>query len=154
MTDGGGGAPAGVRPLTTDDLDRVLELEAVLFGPGAWTRETYTDELQLPGRHYVAVDAGGVVVGYAGMSLAEESHIMTIGVAPSARRRGHGATLMTDLMAAARRHGATSVLLEVRADDDGPQALYRRFGFEPIGIRPGYYQLEGADAVVMRAALD
>lgn len=153
MTDDDG-APAQVRPLTADDLDRVLELEAVLFGPGAWSRGTYTEELRTPGRRYVAVESDGVLVGYAGMSLAEESHVMTIGVAPSARRRGHGATLMADLMAAARRHGSASVLLEVRADDDGPQALYRRFGFEPIGIRPGYYQMEGADAVVMRAVLD
>jgi [ribosomal protein S18]-alanine N-acetyltransferase len=144
---------ATLRPLLPTDLDRVLELEAVLFGPGAWTRGTYEDELQAPWRHYVAVEQDGLLVGYAGASLAEESHVMTIGVAPEARRRGHASTMLGALMDAARAAGSTSMLLEVRADDDGAQRLYTSFGFEPIGVRRGYYQLEGADAVVMRAAL-
>ena len=142
-----------LRPLRADDVDRVLELEGVLFGLGAWTRGMYEGEIGAPGRVYVAVEEDGVLVGYAGASLAQESHVMTIGVAPQARRRGHASAMLTALMDAARRAGATSMLLEVRADDDGPQALYRSFGFEPIGIRKGYYQLEGADAVVMRADL-
>jgi len=142
-----------LRPLRPDDVDRVLDLEVVLFGPGAWTRGMYENEIGAPGRVYVAVEEDGALVGYAGASLAEESHVMTIGVAPHARRRGHAAAMLTALMDAARDSGAISMLLEVRADDDGPQALYRSFGFESIGIRKGYYQLEGADAVVMRAAL-
>lgn len=144
---------AVLRPLRADDVERVLELEVQLFGLGAWTRGMYEDEMAAPGRVYVAVEEGGALVGYAGAMLGEESHVMTIGVAPHARRRGYASMMLADLMATARRHGATSMILEVRADDDGPQQLYRRFGFEPIGIRPGYYQLEGADAVVMRADL-
>lgn len=146
-------APRLLRALRPDDVDRVLELETVLFGPGAWTRGMYEGEIGAPGRVYIAVEDGGVLVGYAGASLAQESHVMTIGVAPEARRRGHASAMLAALMDAARRAGATSMLLEVRADDDGPQALYSSFGFEPIGIRKGYYQMEGADAVVMRADL-
>ncbi|WP_420114368.1 ribosomal protein S18-alanine N-acetyltransferase [Pseudactinotalea sp.] len=142
-----------LRPLRSEDVDRVLELEAVLFGLGAWTRGIYEEELRAPGRAYVAIEESGRLVGYAGASLAEESHVMTIGVAPEARRRGHASRMLAELMAQARSHGATSMLLEVRADDDGAQALYRRFGFEQIGLRPGYYQLEGVDGVVMRAEL-
>jgi len=151
VTEGGG---ARLRPLVLDDLDRVLELEAELFGPGAWTRGMFVDELAAPARSFLAVEEDGVLVGYAGASLSEESHLMTIGVAPQARRRGHASTLLTALIEAARRAGATSMLLEVRADDDGPQRLYRRFGFEQIGIRPRYYQLEGVDGVVMRLVLE
>ncbi|WP_156252197.1 ribosomal protein S18-alanine N-acetyltransferase [Pseudactinotalea terrae] len=145
---------AVLRPLTAADVDRVLELEVILFGPGAWTRGMYEEEFRAAGRRYVAVEEAGVLVGYAGALIAEESHIMTIGVAPEARRRGYASMMLAELMQAARRHGATSMILEVRADDDGPQQLYRRFGFEQIGIRPGYYQLEGVDGVVMRADLE
>ncbi len=142
-----------LRPLRQDDLDRVLQLELELFGPGAWTHGMFVEELRAPHRCYLAVEVDGELVGYAGANLGEESHVMTIGVAPHARRRGYASRLLSALMTEARRHGATSMVLEVRADDDGPQQLYRRFGFEPIGIRRNYYQLEGVDALVMRAEL-
>ena len=45
------------------------------------------------------------------------------------------------------------VFLEVRADNARAQQLYRRYGFVQIGIRRGYYQPSGTDALVMRKAL-
>jgi [ribosomal protein S18]-alanine N-acetyltransferase len=38
----------------------------------------------------------------------------------------------------------------VRTDNLRAQQLYRRYGFRQIGIRKGYYQPSGADALVMR----
>jgi ribosomal protein S18 acetylase RimI-like enzyme len=45
------------------------------------------------------------------------------------------------------------VFLEVRADNPRAQDLYRRHGFADVGIRRGYYQPSGVDAIVMRRAL-
>jgi ribosomal-protein-alanine N-acetyltransferase len=42
------------------------------------------------------------------------------------------------------------VFLEVRTDNTRAQRLYHRYGFRQIGIRKGYYQPSGADALVMR----
>lgn len=42
------------------------------------------------------------------------------------------------------------MLLEVRVDNARAQRLYQRFGFEPIGLRRGYYQPGNVDALVMR----
>jgi ribosomal-protein-alanine N-acetyltransferase len=44
-------------------------------------------------------------------------------------------------------------LLEVREDNPRARQLYRRHGFTEIGIRRGYYQPSGANAVVMRKEL-
>ena len=52
-------------------------------------------------------------------------------------------------MAEATARGAERVGLEVRTDNAPAQALYRRFGFAPVGVRRGYYQPSGADALVM-----
>ncbi|MDP1804141.1 MAG: hypothetical protein Q8K72_03155, partial [Acidimicrobiales bacterium] len=41
--------------------------------------------------------------------------------------------------------------LEVRVGNDPALALYRGFGFAPAGIRKGYSQETGADAIVMWA---
>ena len=147
-----------LRPLRLDDLDRVMELEDQLFGAGAWGRGAYVEELTVaPGRTYVAAvvdtDEGERLVGYAGLAAADEAQVMTVGVDAAYRRRGIGARLVDALLAAAREHGARTVLLEVRASDEGAQRLYRRAGFQPVGRRRHYYQAEREDAVVMRARL-
>lgn len=150
--DGRGGVT--LRPLVRADLDRVMELERDLFGAGAWSRGTYLDELVAPGRTYVAAVVDDVVVGYAGLAAGDEAQVMTVGVDPGHRRAGIGTALVSALLNAARRAGARTALLEVRAGDGGAQELYRRCGFEPVGRRRHYYAAEREDAVVMRARLD
>ena len=150
----GGDESFRLRPLRTGDLGRVLELEQVLFGPGAWSRGTYESELANPARRYAAVvtarpGAGERLVGYAGVNLGDDAEVMTVGVDPAHRRRGLARRLMTDLATEARRAGCARLLLEVRAGDHGAQALYTRLGYVAIGRRAGYYAAEGEDAIVM-----
>jgi ribosomal-protein-alanine N-acetyltransferase len=38
----------------------------------------------------------------------------------------------------------------VRVGNTRAQNLYSRYGFKEIGVRKGYYQPSGADALVMR----
>jgi len=42
----------------------------------------------------------------------------------------------------------------VRTDNARAQQLYRRYGFAQIGVRRGYYQPSGTDALVMRKELE
>lgn len=132
-----------------DDLPRLAELEAELFGPAAWSPATLREELDLADRHYVVAVDGDLVVGYAGILLAPEANVMTVGVDPGHRRRGIATAMLEELLAAARQARCRQVFLEVRADDAGAQRLYRRAGFEDLGIRRGYYQPGGHDALVM-----
>lgn len=145
-----------LRDMTRADLPAVLALEEELFAPDTWTAAMYRDELSRTGtRHYLVVVEGaadgepGTVVGYAGLiAYPEEAHIATIGVTGAAQGRGIGALLLDTLLAEADTRSQV-VLLEVRADNEVAQGLYRRRGFTEIGRRRGYYQPSGADAVVM-----
>jgi ribosomal-protein-alanine N-acetyltransferase len=140
-----------LRDMTRADLPAVLELEEELFAPDTWTAAMYRDELaRTDTRHYlVAVDDVGRVLGYAGLiAYPEEAHIATVGVTGAAQGQGIGARLLDALLAEADTRSQV-VLLEVRADNDVAQGLYRRRGFAEIGRRRGYYQPSGADAVVM-----
>ena len=139
-----------LRDMTTADLPAVLALEEELFAPDTWTAAMYRDELaRTDTRHYLVAVDGERVVGYAGLiAYPEEAHIATIGVTASAQGRGIGALLLDTLLAEADTRSAV-VLLEVRADNEVAQALYRRRGFTEIGRRRGYYQPSGTDAVVM-----
>ncbi len=83
------------------------------------------------------------------MLVGEDAHIVTLAVTPNERRRGVGSLLMVSLIERAREHGARNLTLEVRRSNDAAQDLYRRFGFEEVGLRRDYYRTE--DAVVMWA---
>lgn len=78
---------------------------------------------------------------------ADEAEILTIGVAPAARRRGVGADLLLAAAARAAAVGAASLFLEVAEDNAAGRALYDRLGFASVGRRPAYYARPGGPAV-------
>jgi [ribosomal protein S18]-alanine N-acetyltransferase len=157
-------AAVAIVPMRWWHIAGVLELERELFPEEPWSEATFWSELtQADTRHYVvAVRAGSApaaqtapaqderVVGYAGLAaFGAEAHVLTLGVTRDAQRRGVGTALLQDLLAEAARQRASTVLLDVRADNPAAQRLYVRHGFAPIGVRKRYYQPSGTDAVVM-----
>jgi len=145
-----------LRLMTTRDLPGVLALEAALFGEEAWSREMLAGELsQQPAtRYYLVAEEDEALVGYAGLLAAgEQADVLTIAVATSQWGQGIGSRLLAALLAEARQRDCTEMFLEVRADNLRAQRLYKWFGFAEIGIRRGYYQPSGTDAIVMRRDL-
>jgi ribosomal-protein-alanine N-acetyltransferase len=141
--------------MTWADLAAVLRLEHELFGEDAWSRQMLEDELaqQPESRHYLVADDGGAVIGYAGLLAAgAQADVLTIGVALDRWGEGTGAALLEALIAEAVQRGCSEVFLEVRTDNTRARWLYSRYGFTEIGMRKGYYQPSGADAMVMRRA--
>ena len=153
-----------LRSMTVDDLPAVMVLEEELFAPDTWTEAMYRDELSRGDTRFYVVaefhlegeddeDAGSgapVLVGYAGLiAYDDESHVATLGVTKALQGEGVGSLLLDALLEEADKRSPV-VLLEVRADNEPAQRLYRRRGFEEIGRRRGYYQPSGDDAVVMK----
>jgi [ribosomal protein S18]-alanine N-acetyltransferase len=148
--------PVLLRPMTHADIDAVLELERGVFGAEAWSRQMLAGELdqQPASRYYLVADDGGRVAGYAGLLGAGwQGDVLTLAVAADRWGLGIGTALLRALLAEAGRRGCTEVFLEVRTDNSRAQELYRRHDFTEIGIRRGYYQPSGADALVMRRTL-
>jgi ribosomal protein S18 acetylase RimI-like enzyme len=79
--------------------------------------------------------------------------VLTIAVHRDCWGRGIGSVLLESLVDEARARGCGEVFLEVREDNPRARGLYLRRGFEEIGIRRGYYQPSGVNAVVMRKDL-
>ena len=142
-----------VRAMRWWDIEPVMNLERQLFTEDAWTETMFWSELaEHDSRHYVVADAEGSVVGYAGLCAYKsgEAYVQTIGVDAGRRHEGIGTALLTDLLTDAQRRGCRHVDLEVRDGNSDAIRLYERHGFRRIGLRRGYYQPSGADAVVMR----
>ena len=147
-----GAATVALRPMVEADLDAVLAIERALFPEDAWTERMFRGELaQHASRHYLVAESGGALVAYAGLSAqGVEADVQTIAVRSGHWGQGIGGALLTALLDEAVRRGCREVYLEVRADNDRAARLYRRFGFVPVGLRRGYYEQSGADAIVMR----
>lgn len=145
-----------LRQMTQVDLDAVLELEQAVFGEEAWTRQMLIGELdqQPASRYYLVAEIDGQLAGYAGLLGAGwQGDVLTLAVAAAHWGHGIGSALLEALLAEAARRGCAEVFLEVRTDNARAQRLYTRYGFTEIGIRRGYYQPSGADALVMRRIL-
>ena len=132
------------------DLGGVMAIEEVSF-PSPWSRGMFAEEL---GRDFsdpvVAEGEGGEILGYAvSWTVAGESHLLNIAVAPSRRGAGVGRALLRECIRRGARAGAIRIHLEVRAGNGEALRLYRAEGFAFQGIRKGYYSDTGEDAVLL-----
>jgi ribosomal-protein-alanine N-acetyltransferase len=87
---------------------------------------------------------------------ADEVEVLTLGVAPTARRNGVAQALMAAALGVARQRRVAQAFLEVAVDNDAAIALYERLGFHQAGRRLYYYDRGEAgrmDALVMRLDL-
>jgi [ribosomal protein S18]-alanine N-acetyltransferase len=141
-----------VTPMRRRHLRAVLRIEG-LSQPRGWSLGLFLGELARPeGRSYVVAKVDGQVVGFAGMLfIGEDGHLATISVDPAWRGRQVATRLLAVLCRQAIDGGSVALTLEVRAGNAEAQALYRRFGFAPAGVRRGYYKETGEDALVMWA---
>ena len=146
-----------LREMNRADMAGILILERELFPEDAWTPEMFAAEFAQPAsrRLYLVAEEGIALVGYAGMMFTggSQADVVTLAVNPARWGEGTGTALLTALVDEAEKRGYKEVLLEVREDNPRARQLYLRHGFAEIGIRRGYYQPSGVDAVVMRKAL-
>lgn len=130
-------------------LPAVLLLESQAY-PDPWTHGMYRHELETPFSHLHVGMLGDELVAYAGFWLVlDEAHITRVTVAEDYRRRGYGRQMVEYMLARAFALGAALARLEVREGNTAAIRLYERMGFVPEGLRPGYYQRTGEDAVLM-----
>jgi len=140
-----------IDPMTPADLDQVAALEQICFTE-PWPRQAFLEDLANSYARYVVLRPAGspALLGYAGLWLIiDEAHITTIAVHPDHRRQGLGALLLLHLFDLAASFDIRRLTLEVRAGNQAAQGLYRKYGFEPAGVRPGYYPDTHEDAVIM-----
>ncbi|HYI61362.1 MAG TPA: ribosomal protein S18-alanine N-acetyltransferase [Acidimicrobiales bacterium] len=148
------GAPGRlvITPMRRRHLRQVLRIDNAVY-TRPWSLALYLGELATTeGRSYLVARQGSTVVGYAGlMVIVDDAHVTTVAVAPVHQRQGIATRVLLVLLREAVALGAERVTLEVRASNRGAQALYRRFGFAPSGVRKAYYVDNREDALIMWA---
>jgi len=114
-----------------------------------WDAAAFAILLAQPG-----VEALGDAEGFVLIRMVvDEAEILTLAVAPGARRQGYGRALVEAAAARALAMGAERLFLEVAEDNAPAQDLYRAAGFTEAGRRPGYYaRPDGPDAAALLLA--
>jgi [ribosomal protein S18]-alanine N-acetyltransferase len=140
-----------IREMTEEDLEEVLQIERVSF-PVPWSRGLFERELWIPfAKAFIAREIPpDQLVGYLCFWLvASETHILNLAVHPRWRRKGIGTRLLRYGIDYCRNKGVQEITLEVRRSNYKAISLYRHLRFQPWGIRRGYYNENGEDAIVM-----
>ncbi len=141
-----------VAPMRRRHLRGVVAIERDA-NPRPWSQRLFAGELRMPtSRLYLVALQDHRVVGYAGlMTTLDEGHVTNVAVHRDHRRQHVATMLLLVLMRRAVERGVVDMTLEVRTSNAAARELYRRFGFAPGGVRKGYYQDTGEDALIMWA---
>ena len=90
------------------------------------------------------------IAGFVGLwFVLDEAHVVIIGNRPADRRKGLGELLLIAGIEAAMDRQSRVVTLEVRSSNEAARALYRKYGFQEVGVRKRYYADNNEDAVIM-----
>ena len=128
----------------------LAEIHAQAFAGGeVWGAAMLAAQLSQPGVFALLDERGGM--GMARVA-ADEAEILTLAVAPGARRLGLGRALVMAAARVAAARGAARLLLEVSAANQPARALYKGLGFAGQGRRRRYYA-DGTDALILALPL-
>lgn len=144
-----------IRVAQPADLDALVDLENRCFHADRMSRRSYAAALHNPRAILLVSGMSSSLLAAAALffrSNSSAARLYTIAVAPEARGRGLGATLLRACEKAARKRGATALCLEVNVRNKSALALYRKSGYG-IRERINRYYEDGSDALRLEKPL-
>jgi ribosomal-protein-alanine N-acetyltransferase len=155
-----------LRDATAADLGALHALDQVCYPPGiAYSKAEMRYYLRRPNAVSIIAEEVRALaqqeVRLLGFAIAEPArygkasggHVITIDVAPGARRRGIGTILMDAIESRLAIAGVTQLRLEVAVDNPAAHRFYSGRGFVAKETIHGYY-LGTLDALVMEKEFD
>lgn len=142
-------------PMTVAEVERILPIEQQVYSH-PWTRGNFIDSLAAGHLGWVGSDGDQPVAYWVAMAVLDEFHLLNLAVARDRWGQGLGRVALQHMVATAQERDSAQLWLEVRVSNTRAQALYAREGFEPMGLRRGYYPLNAQqreDARLMRRLL-
>ena len=135
--------------LKEEYLDSLTQLDNLCFTI-PWSRKLFEDEMNNNNAFYLLAICDNQVVAYGGMTcVLDEGNITNIAVHPDYRNCKIGTEILGRLTDYAMEHNLSVMMLELRESNVKAFNLYKKFGFETVGRRRGYYSDNGEDAVLM-----
>lgn len=132
-----------IRAATVNDIDALFSLETAVFETDRISKRSFRTLIARPTATTLVAEVDGAIGGYAmilfraGTGMAR---LYSIAVAQERSGAGLGRKLLTAAEEAAKKHERIILRLEVREDNAGAIALYRKSGYRQIGRLEDYYE--------------
>ena len=141
-----------IRNMTLGDIQAAVEIENKCFSQ-PWSEKSFKDSIARDDTIFLVCEEKEVT-GYIGMYICyDEASITNVAVSPEYRKKGYGEKLVIAAKEAAKAAGAASILLEVRVSNELAISLYKKKGFEELGIRKKFYEHPVEDAIIMKVGI-
>lgn len=144
-----------IRPATVRDIPRLIAIAQESASAGHWTVSQYEQALteSKPFRLVLVLEADRVLGFIVAAEIAGEWELENIAVTASAQRQGYADRLLAALLEELRKSAARTIYLEVRVSNEPARRLYEKWGFQQVGVRPGYYHNPSEDAILYKKNL-
>lgn len=132
------------------DIPSIMEIESVSFGKYHWSENSFRTEINNKLASYFVVKDNAKVIAYCGFwNILGEAHITTFAVREEFRKQKIAEQMMLHIFQTAKTQEIKWFTLEVRVSNLPAINLYKKYGFETIGVREKYYQDNNEDALIM-----
>ncbi len=128
--------------IEAEDLNQIMLIEQQIY-PNPWSTKVMQDCIQagyqcIQGR---IDEHPNDIACYALMMIGyEESNLLNIGVNPKFQRQSLASQMMQRLLLISRINHAKHMWLEARESNHAAINLYKKLGFQTIGLRKNYYK--------------
>lgn len=137
-----------IKKMNLSDLDSIAENLERDYND-FWNYNVLKRDLESHISHYICAKQDGIIVGFGGIwTIVDTAHIANIVVKKDMRKMGIGSSILQELMKICKELNMKEITLEVNQHNTAAFNLYKKFGFEQIGLRKKYYK-GFDDAIIM-----
>ena len=138
-----------IEKCTRKDAPCVAKIENECFSK-PFKEEDIISYLKSPIWHFLVAKCEGEVVGYVSFTIIiDECQIVNVATSQGYRKMGVGKSLIEELLGYAKKSGVSKVYLEVRESNLPAISLYKKYGFEIVGVSKNHYSQPTEDALLM-----
>ena len=139
---------------TEEDLVDVVKIEnRCHLTP--WTNKNFIDSYGANNLFKVLKNEDDIIGYYVALFALDECELLNITIKSEQQKKGFGELMLKDLFSECRKANIINIFLEVRKSNLLAIHLYKKIGFNEVGIRNNYYQNKDSkeDAILMGLAI-
>jgi len=139
---------------TKENLDEIVKIEnRCHLTP--WTNKNFIDSYGAKNLFKVLKNENDIIGYYIALFALDECELLNITIKSELQKKGLGELMLRDLFNECRKANIVNIFLEVRKSNLLAIQLYKKNGFNEIGVRNNYYQNKDGkeDAILMGLAI-